>query len=123
MNNKALQPIEQKMVLFYDDEITAVLIQDGDQDKIYIPIRPICNYLGVNWSGQYQRLPRDRVLSETLKSISVTFTVEKGSTQAMVCLPLKYLAGWLFGINANRIKEELQDKIIRYLAGGLRMAS
>lgn len=114
VNDKALQPLEQKNVLFYDDEITAVLIQDGEQDQVYIPVRPICTYLGINWSGQYQRLQRDRVLAETLKTISVEFTAEQGSTQDMVCLPLKYLPGWLFGINANRIKEDLQDKIIRY---------
>ncbi|MCZ7666673.1 MAG: phage antirepressor N-terminal domain-containing protein [Chloroflexi bacterium] len=32
----------------------------------------------------------------------------------MLCLPLKYIPGWLFGINANRIKEELRDRVVRY---------
>lgn len=32
----------------------------------------------------------------------------------MVCLPLHYLNGWLFGIDANRVKPELKEKLIRY---------
>lgn len=40
----AVQPAEQKTVLFYDDEITAVRLEDG---RVYIPIRPICDTLGL----------------------------------------------------------------------------
>jgi hypothetical protein len=32
----------------------------------------------------------------------------------MQCLPLDYLNGWLFGINANRVKEEIRPRVIRY---------
>jgi hypothetical protein len=34
----------------------------------------------------------------------------------MLCLPLDLLPGWLFGIQAERVKSELRDKIIRYQA-------
>jgi len=30
------------------------------------------------------------------------------------CLPLDFLNGWLFGVNANRVKPALRDKIIQY---------
>jgi hypothetical protein len=32
----------------------------------------------------------------------------------MLCLPLKFIPGWLFGVNANRVKPELRDNVIRY---------
>jgi hypothetical protein len=32
----------------------------------------------------------------------------------MVCLPLKFIPGWLFGIQAGRVRAELRDKILRY---------
>jgi hypothetical protein len=32
----------------------------------------------------------------------------------MICLPLELLPGFLFGVNAARVKAELRDKIIRY---------
>ena len=37
-----------------------------------------------------------------------------GGPQEMLCLPVQFLHGWLFGINATRIKPELQEKVIRY---------
>ncbi len=32
----------------------------------------------------------------------------------MQCLPLDYLNGWLFGVNANRVKEGIRDNLVRY---------
>jgi hypothetical protein len=32
----------------------------------------------------------------------------------MTCLPLDYISGFLFGINATRVKEELRERIILY---------
>ena len=32
----------------------------------------------------------------------------------MICLPLDYISGFLFGINATRVKEEVRDRLIRY---------
>lgn len=34
----------------------------------------------------------------------------------MLCLPLEYLNGWLFGINATRVKKEIRENLIRYQA-------
>jgi hypothetical protein len=32
----------------------------------------------------------------------------------MLCLPLEFINGWLFGINASRVKEEIRENLIRY---------
>ena len=32
----------------------------------------------------------------------------------MICLPLDYLNGWMFGINASRVREELSGRLLRY---------
>ena len=37
-DENALVPVEQRTVLFYDDELVAVKVEDG---TIYVPIRPI----------------------------------------------------------------------------------
>ena len=109
---KALAPLEQKQVIFYDDEITAVLIQQGSKQQVYVPIRPLCEHLGVAWSPQRRRINRDPVLSEEVKGVTVTVT--PGGRQEMICLPLDVLNGWLFGINADRVKPEVRDRVIRY---------
>lgn len=112
---QALIPVEQKQVTFYDDEITAVLVQTADSQTVYVPIRPICDFLGVTWSPQRRRIMRDPVLSQKVQSVTVTVT-DSYRTRGldMLCLPLDYLNGWLFGINANRVKPEIRDRLIRY---------
>jgi hypothetical protein len=118
MSSNALVPVEQKQVLFYEDEITAVLVQDGAKQEIYIPLRPICDYLGLDWSAQYRRINRDPVLMEALQGVAVMATPSPdgrgGGLQNTLCLPLKFLPGWLFGVSASRVKEDLRQKIIRY---------
>ena len=115
MSDTALIPVEQKKVVFYDDEITAVLVQIGDEEKVYVPIKPVCDFLGVSWSGQRRRINRDAVLSEETRSVNVTFTEPTRTRQiSMICLPLDYISGFLFGINAARTKPEIKDKLIRY---------
>ncbi len=41
--------IEQKIIKFNGDSLTVVRIESG---SVYIPIRPICGLLGVDWSAQ-----------------------------------------------------------------------
>ena len=71
MVNRALMPIEQKQVVFYDDEITAVRLENG---RIFIPVRPICEALGLDWSAQYRRINSDMILSDVLMPVVVTAT-------------------------------------------------
>jgi len=101
-DESALVPVEQKVVLFYEDEITAVQMEDG---TVYVPVRPLVERLGLSWGGQYERINRDVVLSEVASSVRVTRTEEERQfTRDLLCLPLGYLNGWLFGVNAARVK-------------------
>jgi len=111
-DSSALVPIEQKEVGFYGDEIIAVRTADG---AIHVPVRPICDLLGVDWSAQRRRITRDTVLSEEMRSVAVTATEgDRLVTRDMQCLPLDYISGFLFGINADRVKPELKDRVVRY---------
>ena len=114
----ALTPIEQRTVNVQGDELTAVLVDTDDGQRVYVPIRPLCDYLELSWAGQRQRLQRDPVMTEVLRSIRITQPRggEQGGTitTEMLCLPLKLINGWLFGINASRVKGELREKVIQY---------
>lgn len=122
MSNKAdeqtaLLPVEQKAVNFYDQEVMAVLVEQGERRQVYVPLRPICDSLGIDWSGQRQRILRDPVLSEALQPcvvVTPTQGEQPEQRREVQCLPLDYLNGWLFGINANRVKAEIRDRLIRY---------
>jgi hypothetical protein len=117
--SSSLIPSIQKEVVFYEDVITAVLVVDSEgRQEIYVPIRPVCDYLGIDWSAQYRRIRREAILAESVQGVAITTTPSAdgrgGGRQEMFCLPLKFLPGWLFGISASRVKPELQEKILRY---------
>ncbi len=111
--DKSLAIVEQKTVEFYGDEIIAVRANDG---TVYVPVRPICDLLGVSWSSQQNRITRDEVLSTVVETISVFVTNTQGQEQhrSMLCLPLDYISGFLFGLSASRVRDDIRDKIIRY---------
>lgn len=115
--DKALAPIEQKEVIFYDDEITVVLVEEEGKQEVYVSLRQLCDLVGVSYQGQIRRVKDDPVLSKKLKGVNVTFThsgSRGGGEQAANCLPIDYLNGWLFGINSKRVREDVRDRLILY---------
>lgn len=68
MSKKTLVPQEEKRVLFYEDVLTAVRVDN----TVYVPVRPIIEQLGLDWSGQRQRIHRDAVLSQEVTTIIVS---------------------------------------------------
>lgn len=113
-NSPSLIPIEERTIDFYGDAITAVLVPGDSQSEIYVPLRPLCDYLGLNWSGQLQRIRRDEILGEALRFVCITHTNSNGGDPEVICLPLDFLPGWLFGITTSRVRPELQPKIAQY---------
>lgn len=77
-----------------------------------IPIRPICEALGIDYSRQLKKVKE----SEDFASIvGVTPTVgADGKEREMVCLPIEFIYGWLFTINPDNVKEEARAKVRRY---------
>ena len=100
MSETALVPIAERQVAFYGDEITAVLLETGEARAIYVPLRPLCEQLGLSWSGQRERVMRDAVLSDELRSVRITRT--EAGERDLLCLPLEFLPGWLFGISTEK---------------------
>ena len=77
----------------------------------YTAAKPIAENIGLDWRSQRQRILRDDVLSEGVVMIT---TPSKGGSQDMLCLPIDYLNGWLFGVDAKRVKPEIKDTLIEY---------
>ncbi|HEX6386339.1 MAG TPA: phage antirepressor N-terminal domain-containing protein [Anaerolineae bacterium] len=115
-DERALTPVDQRVVDFYGDKITAVLAKTDKGDQVYVPLRPICDFLGVSWPSQRNRINRDPVLSEVAQNISVfvTNTQGQGQHREMLSLPLDFIGGFLFGISASRVREDLRDKVMQY---------
>ncbi len=90
-------------------------VEDG---TVYVPIRPICERIGVAWQPQARKLNNDPILAEALRSVTIRLQTSTGSTRPktsqMLALPIEFLNGWLFGINANRVKDNIRDSLLRY---------
>src|SRR5690349_13716502 len=102
--SSALVPLEARTVDFYGEEIVAMLVRIGDELQVYVPLRPICAYLGISWGSQRNRLYRDEVLRDALRSVFIMNTNPQGGDPEVLCLPLELLPGWLFGIAASRVR-------------------
>lgn len=100
--------LAQRSVEFYGNTLI-VIHQDGVN---YTPIKPICEALGADWESQRQRLERDEVLAAVACVIQATGS--DGKRYEMVCLPLEYLNGWLFGVDARRVRPEVRERLITY---------
>lgn len=111
-DEKELIIVEQKQVQFYGDEIVAVRVQSG---VVYVPLRPICDLLGLEWGAQRRRVYREPVLGAEVQSVAVRATDSyRTITRKVLSLPLDLIAGFLFGIDSSRVKPELKERLIRY---------
>lgn len=111
-DSKVILPVEQKKIEFHGDAVIAILAPD---ETVYVPVRPLCELLGIQWSAQSKRIKRDPVLSDVCVTVSVSVTdTLRTRDREMIALPLDYLNGWLFGISATRVNESIRETLIRY---------
>lgn len=107
-----LTTIEQRNVSFYEDSVIAIRASDGG---VYVPIRPICDLIGIAFNAQGERISRDPILSQEAQYVRVTRMNSQRGNPNMLALPLDVLNGWLFGISANRIKKpDVRERVLQY---------
>lgn len=99
-----------QMINFHGNEIT-VIEKDGIQ---YVAMKPIVEAMGLDWSRQFRKITNDPVLNSTVAEMAMV--AEDGRERKMICLPLDFLNGWLFKIDANRYKNDFDrfNTIVTY---------
>ncbi|MBP6470649.1 MAG: ORF6C domain-containing protein [Chloroflexi bacterium] len=103
-----LVAVDQKDVVFYGDELTAVRANDG---RIYASVRHMCQALGLDDNGQRQRIRRHAVLSRGLMVCNL-HTIQ-GDRETFV-LRADLVPLWLSGIRVTAVKEEAQPKLEKF---------
>lgn len=100
---------ETRELDFYGDSLLIGIV-DG---VAYVALRPIVDFLKIDWTAQYQRVQRDDVLNEE-KRLVVMIGADNRK-RPMVALPIEFLHGWLFGITSSRMKDpEIAAKLKLY---------
>jgi len=101
--------IEVKEVTFNNSTLLAIKTDDG---KVYASVNNFCNELGVDFSGQLQKLKKHKVLKKRCRVIPIP---SKGGIQETLCLEIKSIALWLATISPSKIKEEMQERFEVFL--------
>jgi hypothetical protein len=76
-----------------------------DFDIIFAPvfssaaIKPICELLGIEYTRTFKNLKNDEILSQLLAEQPTVGA--DGKLRKMLCLPEKYIYGWLFSIRSD----------------------
>jgi hypothetical protein len=100
--------LQRNIIHFEDDDLLAARAVSG----IYVSVRGLCEALGLNYTGQLQRIKRTKTLARGLRMLDLQ---SKRGLRAMVCLRLSKVAVWLAGIETSRMTNQtIAEKIERY---------
>lgn len=106
---KNLRIIEQKTVLFYEDELLAVR---GEDNSVYVSLRHLCDALNLDFAGQSQRVQRSTILLQGQRNGEIQ--TPKGRRQ-FVLLRVDLVPLWLAGISTRSLREdEIRERLERY---------
>ncbi len=89
----------------------ALTVITGPEGEHLVAMKPICEAIGLQWEAQLKRIKRHPVLSQ---GMSIMDTPSAGGEQETTCLPLDYLNGWLFGVDASRVRSEIRERLVQY---------
>lgn len=93
-------------------KINDIEIAVSNDELQLVPIKPICEALGIATWSQTKKIKEDEFLS-SVATLSMA-TGADGKQYEMCCLPLKYVYGWLFTINPKNVAPEAEDAVSRY---------
>lgn len=94
-----------KQIDFYGDKLDVVEMEDGKPGLI---ARRLVENLGLSWSSQSEKL------KDPHYRCSVIGTPSQGGIQETTIIPLNRINAYLYGINPNKVREDLQEKIRLY---------
>ena len=99
---------KSKIVKFNNQHIPVYFVGD----KPFVAMKPICENIGLDWDGQRQRIKRNHVLNSTACMIKVV--AQDNKDREVLALPFSMLNGWLLGVDANKVKPEIKDTLVKY---------
>jgi len=108
-----IEPVEQKLVALTQAGGNEVLAARTETSEIYLPVKPICTALGVNWGTQFHKIKSDEVLLESTRTLRLQ---TRGGPQNLVCMDMdvEAIPMWLAGIEPSRVRADLRDRLITY---------
>jgi hypothetical protein len=87
-----------------------------DARTLLIPLRQLCQALGLDFSSQLQRVKRDVILGKHLHTVQAKVAQSDGRVieQDLACISYRRLEYWMGTVDHMRVKAELRDKLILF---------
>jgi hypothetical protein len=82
-----------------------VFQRDG---KNWVALKPICEALGVAWKRQQTKFGEE----STIPHMVAVGLAEDGKQREMICIDVDYIGEWIFGINPNKVKPEVRERMV-----------
>lgn len=101
----------EKFLEFNGNKLTLVKA-DG---SFWIAIKPICTALGINYDRQFKNIKASKFFAQLYANQHTTGA--DGKTYKMVCIPEKFIYGWLLSINSeneNLVKYQMECYEVLY---------
>lgn len=86
------------------------LVVHPEIGKPFVPVKSLCAQLDIAWGPQHRKLTAD----SDLWGCTHMVIPSPDGPQTMTCLPLENLNGWLFSIQAARVKQEFRERLRTY---------
>lgn len=101
-----MNPNKEMTVPFNGAELIVVQTPEGP----YVPVKPVCAALGLDWSWQLKRLKgREKVIG--MAEIAIP---SAGGHQRTTCIPLHSVAFWLALVNPKTVAADKKADLERY---------
>ena len=91
------------------NKVNILLIENGDK---FVPIKPICDALGIDDKAQRDKIKNDEILG-SVGVLSTSTGADKKSYE-MFCIPFRFVFGWLFSINPKNVAPEAREAVLKY---------
>ena len=81
-------------------------------DEQLVPMKPICEALGITLQSQLEKLKNHPLFTSTIR-LSLTVGAD-GKEREMACIPLSHLTGWMVTIHPSNVKEEVRERLVEF---------
>lgn len=95
-------------IVFDGDQLVAVILEG---EGVAVPVRVICQALGLDVGSQSERLQTHEVLARGLRVVRVR---QGDQLRSVAALLHRYIPFWLATISPNQVRDEVRPKLVRY---------
>jgi hypothetical protein len=88
----------------------------------YVAVKPICEALQIDYIEQFKDIKKDSILGPVLCKHTIQIPGDQG--RSMICLPEKYIYGWLFSVKSESLalleyKRKCYELLYDYFHGSI----